>query len=321
LTDEPYAGTVEDLAQLLNDADIEKVLRNFGREKRDPIVHFYETFLSVYNPDLRDIRGVYYTPMPVVEFIVNSVDQILRRAFDMTAGVADISRGEDGEHKVLILDPATGTGTFLYATVAKIRQEFIDQNKTAMWSSYVSEHLLPRMFGFELMVAPYAVAHLKLALQLEGKDLPASEREEIAYDLTRNERIGVYLTNALDPGEAHSTLPLGRFISDEANAASIVKTDKPIMVVIGNPPYQGHSANSSTKREQSRTVKGKVQYKTIKTAIGELLEAYYRVGDTPWARATRSGCKTTTLSSSGWVRRGSRRRARAFSATSRTTPT
>lgn len=282
LDDEPYAGVVDDLAQLLNDADMSKILRNFGQDRRDPIVHFYETFLKSYDPDLRDIRGVYYTPLPVVDFIVASVDQILKQDFGLKDGISDTTRtSSDGEHKVLLLDPATGTGTFLYASVARIRQTFIDKKKTALWGQYVSEHLLPRLFGFELMVAPYAIAHLKLALQLAGRDLPEEQRQEIAYDFEKDERIGVYLTNALDPGEAHSTLDLGKFISDEANAASEVKTDKPIMVVFGNPPYQGQSANDSTRRIFSRKVKGRDQYRTVKTAIGELLDDYYSVDGKP----------------------------------------
>ncbi|WP_151526248.1 type ISP restriction/modification enzyme [Serinicoccus kebangsaanensis] len=281
LNDEPYAGLVDDLAQLLSDADVDHILSKFGAEKGDPTVHFYETFLGAYNPSLRDIRGVYYTPLPVVDFIVKNVDHVLKESFALRDGIADTSRTSDGQHKVLVLDPATGTGTFLYATIARIRNSFIARKRTSLWSAYVSEHLLPRMFGFELMVAPYAVAHLKLALQLGGKDLPRDERHDIEYDFAKDERIGVYLTNALDPAEAHTTLPLGKFITDEANAASAVKSEKPIMVVMGNPPYQGQSANSSTRREFSRTVKGAAQYKTVKTAIGTLLEDYYAVDGAP----------------------------------------
>lgn len=281
LDDEPYAGIVDDIAQLLNDTDIEKVLKNFGQERRDPIVHFYETFLTAYDPELRDIRGVYYTPLSVVDFIVDSVDEILKSSFQLSDGLADTMRTQNGDHRVLVLDPAAGTGTFLYAAIRKIRDSFVSQGRSSMWASYVSAHILPRFFGFELMVAPYAVAHLKLALQLAGKDLPPESRGDIAYDFEKDERIGVYLTNALEPGEAHSTLPLGKFISDEANAASAVKTDKPIMVVIGNPPYQGQSANASKRREYWRTVKGKRQYKTVKTSIGNLMESYYEINGEP----------------------------------------
>jgi predicted helicase len=153
LDDEPYAGVVDDIAQLLNDTDIARVLRNFGQDRRDPIVHFYETFLSAYNPELRDVRGVYYTPLPVVDFIVDSVDQVLRTTFGLEDGLGDTTRTSSGEHQVLVLDPATGTGTFLYSAISKIRQTFIDHGRTSLWSSYVSEHVLPRFFGFELMVA------------------------------------------------------------------------------------------------------------------------------------------------------------------------
>lgn len=279
LDDEPHAGLVDDLAQLLADTDIAAVLKNFGAERRDPIVHFYETFLAAYDPSLRDIRGVYYTPLPVVAYIVASVDHALKDAFGLQDGVADTAKTSDGEHKVLILDPATGTSTFLYEVIATVRRTFVDKKKTGLWAPYVREHLLPRLFGFEIMMAPYAVAHLKLALQLAGKDLPENEREDIAYDFATDERVAVYLTNALEPGETHSSLPLGKFISDEANAASAVKTDKPIMVVVGNPPYQGQSANASTRREYvpAKTKTGKGRYRTVKTAIGGLLDTYYQV--------------------------------------------
>ncbi|GAA1146832.1 type ISP restriction/modification enzyme [Nesterenkonia lutea] len=285
LEDEPYVSVVDDLAQLLNDADMNQILKNFGAEKRDPIVHFYETFLGAYDPELRDVRGVYYTPLPIVSYIVRSVDKILASSFGLPAGIADTTRtgpGDDQPHKVLVLDPATGTGTFLYEVVDLIRERFMSQGRSGMWPAYVKEHLLPRLHGFELMMAPYAVAHLKLALQLAGKDLPENERAEAAYDFATDERIGIYLTNALDPGEAHSTLPLGQFISDEANAASAVKSQKPIMVVLGNPPYQGQSANASSRRELVGTNRNGVnRFRTVKTAIGELLTAYYQVDGAP----------------------------------------
>ena len=283
LDDEPYVRVVDDIAQLLADSNMEKILRRFGQEKRDPIVHFYETFLKYYDPTVRDLRGVYYTPLPVVDFIIRSVDAVLKESFGLSDGIGDTSRTASGEHKVMLLDPATGTGTFLYSAIALIRDRFIKHNQGALWPSYVTDHILPRFFGFELMVAPYVIAHLKLALQLAGHDLPDSDREDFAYDLEAGERIGVYLTNALDPGEAHTTLSMGKFISDEANAASAVKTEKPIMVIIGNPPYQGESANASSRREYKRTVKGKAQYTKVDTHIGQLMKSYYEVDGKPLA--------------------------------------
>ncbi|MGD0287629.1 MAG: type ISP restriction/modification enzyme [Acidimicrobiales bacterium] len=277
LEDEPYSGLVDDLAQLLDDTDMVSVLRDFGTQvRRDPIVHFYETFLGEYNPRLRDIRGVYYTPMPVVSYITRSIDQLLIDRFDVAEGLADTSTVDGGEHRVLVLDPATGTGTFLYEVINIVRQRIGDAGMAGAWAPYVREHLLPRMFGFEIMMAPYAVAHLKLGLQLAGQDLPETEREAWAYNFEHDDRVGVFLTNALDPGETRSDILFGQFISDEANAAGHVKTDLPIMVVLGNPPYQGQSMNAS---ERLTAVDGR---KTkVRTFIGQLLLDYYTVNGEP----------------------------------------
>ena len=197
--DERIVWAVDDLAEVLNRSDMEAILRDFGTRIRqeDPVVHFYETFLAAYDPRMREARGVYYTPEPVVSYIVRSVDHMLKTDFGLEDGLADASMlkaaSSDGKyslesHKVQILDPATGTGTFLYGVVNHIYETFKD-NK-GMWSSYVSQHLLPRLFGFELLMAPYAVAHMKLGLQLA----------ETGYDFRSNERLGVYLTNTLEEG-------------------------------------------------------------------------------------------------------------------------
>ncbi len=266
LEDEPYAGLVEDLVQLLAHTDMGAVLADFGKRTRqdDPVVHFYETFLTAYDPALREMRGVYYTPAPVVSFIVRSVDALLKSRFGLPAGLADTTKvtvkntdpglrvkGKAKEvrkttemHKVLVLDPATGTGTFLYAVVDLIRTQFLQAGNAGMWSGYVREHLLPRLFGFELLMAPYAVAHFKLAMQLAGQDLEPVQRAAWAYDFASDERIQIYLTNALEAPHEHTGLPLfTQFIADESAAADEVKQVLPIMVVLGNPPYSGHSAN------------------------------------------------------------------------------
>src|SRR5205807_1694706 len=112
-----------------------------------------------------------------------------------------------------------------------------------MWSSYVRQHLLPRLFGFELLMAPYAMAHIKLAMQLAAIDLPKEERSTWGYDFESDERLGIYLTNTLDEAHKRSDVLFGRYISDEANEAAKVKQSYPVMVVLGNPPYSGHSAN------------------------------------------------------------------------------
>lgn len=210
LDDEPFASFVEDIVALLAHTDMTAILRDFGKRTRqeDPVVHFYETFLAAYDPKLRESRGVYFTPEPVVSYIVRSVDYLLKTRFNLPDGLADTSKvtirntdpakvvkGTDQvrktteSHRVLVLDPATGTGTFLYGVVDLIRQRFIEQGNAGMWPGYVREHLLPRLFGFELLMAPYAVAHFKLALQLAGQDLPESMRKDWAYDFASDERI------------------------------------------------------------------------------------------------------------------------------------
>ena len=217
---------VESLVEVLRHSDMDSILAHFGRrtQQTDPVVHFYETFLSAYNPTLRETRGVYYTPEPVVKYIVRSVDHILKTRFDRPRGLAD--------KDTLILDPAVGTGTFLYFVIEKIKERF--EGQRGLWKSYVEEHLLPRIFGFELLMAPYTVAHMNLSLQLK----------EAGYAFKEGERLGIYLTNSLEEGvkEKYESA-FGGFIEEEANAAAEIKRDKPIMVVLGNPPYSGHSAN------------------------------------------------------------------------------
>jgi hypothetical protein len=288
LDDEPYAGFVDDLAQLLADTDIGAVLADFGKRtaRQDPVVHFYETFLAAYDPKLRESRGVYYTPEPVVSYLVRSVDYLLKTRFGCANGLADTATveyevapgfspaGNVGAHamrpgwtpptptdedaalkggatratspRVLILDPACGTGTFLYTVIDHIRSEFMRQGNAGMWSGYVRNHLLPRIFGFELLMAPYAVAHFKLGMQLAGSDLALAQRKKWAYDFSGDERLGVFLTNTLEDAEKIAQQEfkfIERVIAEEANAAAKIKRDLPILVVIGNPPYSGISAN------------------------------------------------------------------------------
>jgi len=238
LADAPYSGFVEDLARVLAGADMAVILRDFGKRTRteDPIVHFYEPFLQAYDPKLRELRGVYYTPDPVVSYITRSVDAILKRDFAASDGLAD--------GQVMLLDPACGTGTFLSRVVSRIRDRFMASNNAGAWPGYVRERLLPRVFGFELLMAPYAMAHLRLGMQLAGLDLPEGDRDRWGVRAGENERLGVYLTNTLEEAAFHSNLLMGKYISDEANAAARVKRDAPVMVVLGNPPYSGTSANN-----------------------------------------------------------------------------
>lgn len=217
---------MESLVSALRRTDMDDILADFGRrtQQTDPVVHFYETFLGAYNPDLREQRGVYYTPEPVVKYIVRGVDHILKSKFQRPRGLAD--------ENTLILDPAVGTGTFLYFVIECIKEALIGQR--GAWKSYVQRHLLTRLFGFELLMAPYTVAHMNLSLQLKEAD----------YEFRAGERLGIYLTNSLEEAtkEKYKT-PFAPFIEEEANQASEIKRDKPIMVVLGNPPYSYDSAN------------------------------------------------------------------------------
>ncbi|MBS0619365.1 MAG: N-6 DNA methylase [Spirochaetes bacterium] len=247
--DERIIWIVDALIDVFRACDIRALIDSFGKTKNavhtDPMIHFYETFLSEYDPNLRKSRGVYYTPEPVVDFIVRAVDDILISEFDLPQGLADTSKvtvevpvqGSKGTqkksvHRVQILDPATGTGTFLARIVEQIHSKFKGQE--GIWSSYVEEHLKPRVNGFEILMAPYAMCHLKLDILLQ----------KTGYKPTgKNGRFHVYLTNALE--EAHpdtGTLWISE-LSKEASAANEVKRDTPVMVVLGNPPYSGHSSN------------------------------------------------------------------------------
>ena len=221
--DERVAFWVDELIELLLRSNMEAIMKDFGKytAKEDPIVHFYETFLSEYDPRLRKSRGVYYTPEPVVSYIVRSTDYLLKRDFNKPQGLTDKS--------VLVLDPAVGTATFLYMVIRGIYEAQEKAGQQGYWDSYVSQNLLKRIFGFELLMAPYAVAHLKLGFLLK----------ETGYKFQSDERLGIYLTNTLEETFKKSEQLAGfnKYIVDEANAAAEIKKDKPIMVVLGNPPY------------------------------------------------------------------------------------
>ncbi len=243
--DDRIVWAVDTLATILQQTDMSAILSDFGKRSRreDPVVHFYETFLAEYDPKMRESRGVYYTPEPVVGYIVRSVDFILKEKFGIKKGLADAKKiqvpnpkgeGTIETHQVLILDPAVGTGTFMHRVIEHIYEGFKKQK--GMWSSYVSQHLLPRLFGFELLMAPYTVAHMKLGLQLQ----------ETNYDFSSEERLRIYLTNTLQESFQleDQVISFGAQIKAEAEAAKDIKQDTPVMVILGNPPYSGHSVNT-----------------------------------------------------------------------------
>lgn len=245
---------VDDLVTVFRATDLQKLMDSYGKDKRhhDPMIHFYEDFLSEYNPKLRKSKGVWYTPQPVVGFIVRAVDEILQKEFGLLEGLADYStierevsveqsrdkRTSDGMkrekrrfHRVQILDPATGTGTFLAEVVNQIYDRYRDQQ--GIWQQYVEQHLLPRLNGFEILMASYAVAHLKLDMLLG----------ETGYQHLTDKRLRVYLTNSLEESNNEPRNLFAQWLSREATEANVIKRDCPVMVVIGNPPYSGESQN------------------------------------------------------------------------------
>jgi len=253
--DDRIKWVVENLSEIFLACNVEEILKNYGKSTKmeDPIIHFYETFLSEYDPKLRKSRGVWYTPQPVVNFIVRAVDDILKTEFDLPQGLADTSKTtikvntqttdkrsatgykqmEQEVHKVQILDPATGTGTFLAEVVKHIHKKF--QGQQGIWSNYVETHLLPRLNGFELLMASYAMAHLKLDLLLT----------ETGFKPTSNQRFKVYLTNSLEEHHKDTGTLFANWLSTEANEANHIKRDTPVMCVIGNPPYAVSSTNKN----------------------------------------------------------------------------
>jgi hypothetical protein len=219
----------ESIVDALLHADLDKVLHRQGRKRgfTDPIFHFYETFLAEYEPHLRESRGVYYTPKPVVDFIVRGVEHLLKTEFGRAAGLADPD--------TVILDPATGTATFLREVIDRIYRHQVDAGMRGAWPDYVRKHLLPRVFGFELMMAPYTVAHLKLALELTDR----------GFHFEEGDRLNVFLTNTLDRIQGKTGALMAQWLTQEAEGAERVKDKVPVEVVLGNPPYSGESRNKS----------------------------------------------------------------------------
>ncbi|MCG8212764.1 N-6 DNA methylase [Tenacibaculum finnmarkense genomovar finnmarkense] len=253
--DDRIAWIVDELVQIFLASDVADIMKNFGKstKQEDPVVHFYETFLGEYNPALRKARGVWYTPQPVVNFIVRAVDDVLKSEFKLSKGLADTSKTTirvktdianknfksgykeyDKEvHKVQILDPATGTGTFLSEVIKHIHKKFKGQQ--GIWSNYVSKDLIPRLNGFELLMASYAMAHLKMDMLLT----------ETGYKPKDDQRFNIFLTNSLEEAHKDSGTLFSGWLANEADQANAIKRDAPVMCIIGNPPYSGESSNKS----------------------------------------------------------------------------
>jgi len=286
---------VSEVVELLDEANMEAVIRDFGDKnpQEDPVIHFYELFLKEYDAKKRMKRGVFYTPRPVVSYIVRSVDELLRTELGLENGLADTTTwGEMAKrHKdlktpagvsldqafVQILDPATGTGTFLVEVIDLICKTMVAKWKTqghgekkveALWNEYVPKHLLPRLHGYELLMAPYAIAHLKIGLKLY----------ETGYRFGSGERARIYLTNALELAtDSSKQMEFKEWIpalAQEAQKVNEIKRKQRFTVVIGNPPYAGHSSNTGESFQGSFT--------TITSLMAH-----------PSANGIQSGCRMT----------------------------
>ena len=270
---------VSEVVELLDDANMEAVVRDFGDKnpQEDPVIHFYELFLKEYDAKKRMQRGVFYTPRPVVSYIIRSVDELLRTEFGLEDGLADTTSWEEmvklhpslkipdgiksSDAFVQILDPATGTGTFLVEVIDTIHRTLVAKWKNqgqsqkqidSLWNEYVPAHLLSRLHGYELLMAPYAIAHLKIGLKLY----------ETGYRFDHPKRARIYLTNALEPAsDSGKQIEFKEWIpalANEAREVNEVKKRQCFTIIIGNPPYSGRSYNlTDYAREMVR------QYKTI----------------------------------------------------------
>ena len=253
---------LDEIAALLRNVPAEMLHTAFTAKTHteDAVIHFYEAFLTEYDPDLRVKRGVYYTPPQVISYIVRSVDSLLKTELNKPDGLAD--------DNTLILDPATGTGGFLLTVLDGIREYVITHYGTGDWNQYVNAQLVKRIFGFEILVAPYTIAHLKLGLFLQAQGWHATER------------LRIYLTNTLEEAVEKERYIFAEYISDETNAAVSVKRDEPLLVILGNPPYQRESANPSRndgkltfiggliedyKQVDGKTIKGKDQKRPLQS--------------------------------------------------------
>jgi len=242
---------VNELCEEFTNADVNAIVHDYYKveknDSRDPIVHFYEDFLKEYNPKERMDLGVFYTPLPVVRFIVHSIDEILNKEFKLN-GLSDSSKTDmpleiqgkkikQSIHRVQVLDPATGTGTFLNEIILQIKKSF--EGQEGRWPKYLQEDLLPRLHGFEIMMASYTIAHLKISSTIKESGAEFGEK-----------RLGIYLTNSLEKIEEKQktlfdSIGLAKAITEESHEANNVKNKLPIMVVLGNPPYSGESMNPS----------------------------------------------------------------------------
>jgi Type ISP C-terminal specificity domain/N-6 DNA Methylase len=272
MSNEPYYYLINDMIAVLSNTNINKIKEFFQHYtgNSSPFIYFYEIFLNEYDRETRFEKGVFITPQPIVSYIVKSVDQLLKTEFDIKDGIMNKQKRqyetkvnntvtgvnnkrnkrksipkfknpthlEDIKlncHKVLILDPACGTGTFLYEIISYIGKKFIEKKDFGIWSSYVHDDLIPRLYGFEILIAPYTISHFNLLMGLN--------KDKLVYN-NESQKLNIYLTNTLDTsGVEKYPSAIHKFIEEELNNVKEMKRDYPIMVIVGNPPYNVSSTN------------------------------------------------------------------------------
>lgn len=248
---------VDDIAEILNVADVNKILHEYHRtgKGRDPIIHFYETFLATYDPEIRERRGVYYTPEAVVGYIVRSIHSILKSHFELSDGLAS--------EAVKLLDPAGGTLTFPAEAIRLAAEEFKTKYGEGGLHHWISKHILRNFYAFEIMMAPYAIGHLKIGFIFD----------ELGYQMQDDERFKLYLTNTLEMEEIEQiSIPGLSSLSEESHLAGKIKKEQPVLVILGNPPYSGISANINewTERLLKEDIDGaQSYYKVDEQLLGE----------------------------------------------------
>lgn len=258
--------SMDDIVYVINSVDASNLLNEYFWDGKgdDPVLHFYETFLSEYDPRLREKRGVYYTPKAIVYFIVSSIHLILRDKLNRPDGLADSG--------IKILDPAAGTSTFLAEVAQLAINEYIKKYGEGTREDFAHGYLLNNLYGFEVMMAPYAVAYLKMAYILE----------KIGLRMKKGERFNIYLTNALEIGDIEQVnLPGMSTLSRESRRAEEIKKKALITVILGNPPYAGHALTKSETLISKTTRTKRIKHQKVKTWIGEQIEAYKRVDGKP----------------------------------------
>jgi len=226
---ESLSWVIDDIVQVLEKVDISSILSEFKTTKwdEDPVIHFYETFLATYNPEERERLGVYYTPLPVVSYIVRSIHKLLKNKFKKPEGLA--------ARDVTLLDPAAGTLTFVVQAIKQVKKELEERNKVGLVKSYIEEHILPNFYAFEILMAPYTIGHFKVSMVLD----------EMGYKFKKGQRLQFYLTNTLEMKEPGGQQRILIELTREGKEAKKIKEKVPILVILGNPPYSVSSENKS----------------------------------------------------------------------------